>query len=81
MSKTIQLPVETFLDLVRVHLLDQDDPDALERIRKALETKLDAMIARETYSQYKDAELSPEAREKARQKYLDLKGITTDFRW
>lgn len=81
MSKNIQIPTELFYDLVKVHLLDLDDKDTLQRIKTALEGKIDAMVARETYSTYKNANLSPQEREEARQKYLDLKGIHKDFRW
>ena len=81
MSKSVQIPLELFYDLVRVHLLDADDKDTLQRITKALEGKIDAMVAHDTYSKSKDMNLTAQEREEARQKYLDLKGIHKDFRW
>ena len=62
-------------------MVGQDDKDTLERIQKALEGKLDAMVAHDTYSKSKDSNLTAQEREEARQKYLDLKGIHKDFRW
>ena len=44
MSKNVQIPLELFYDLVRVHLLDADDKDTLQRIQTALEGKIDAMV-------------------------------------
>lgn len=79
--KTVQIPLETFFDLVRVHLLDQDDTDTLKRISEALEGKLDAMARREYYSTYKDTSLTPQERQEARQKYLDSVGMSESFRW
>ena len=38
------------------------------------------MVMREHYTNYKTAS-TEEEREKARQKYLDKKGIHSDFRW
>ena len=81
MSKNVQIPLELLYDLCRVHLVGQDDKDTLERIQKALEGKLDAMVAHDTYSKSKDSNLTAQEREEARQKYLDLKGIHKDFRW
>ena len=80
MSKNVQIPLELFYDLVRVHLLDADDKDTLQRIQKALEGKLDALVKHDLYTTSKTAE-SPQEREKARQAYLDKVGIHKDFRW
>ncbi len=79
--KTVQIPLETFYDLVRVHLLGSDDKDALKRISDALEGKLDAMVRREYYSAYKDKSLTDAERQEARQKYLDAVGMSDSFRW
>lgn len=38
------------------------------------------MVMRENYTAYKTAPIEQE-REEARKKYLDEKGIPTDFRW
>ena len=50
-----------------------------EDIRKALETKLDKIIARELFTKYKRSP-SGEEREAARKAYLDHKGILKDWR-
>ncbi len=76
--KTVQIPYELFLDLIRYHLLEEDDP--AEDIQKALEKKLEAMIDRQLYSQYKTAP-TEEQREKARQEYLDRRGVPASYRW
>lgn len=79
-NKNVQIPLETFYDLVKAHLLGQDDKDTLERIQRALEGKLDAMVKHDLYTTSKTAE-SPQEREKARLEYLDKVGIHKDFRW
>ncbi len=76
--KNVQIPYELFLDLIRYHLLEEDDP--AEDIQKALEQKLEAMIDRQLYSQYKTAP-TEEQREKARQEYLDRRGVPESYRW
>lgn len=77
----IQIDEQLFCNLCRYfELHDRDgDPEAL-RIRDALRTKLDALAARELYTQSKTAS-TPEGREAARLRYLELRGIDTDFRW
>ena len=81
MSKTVQIDRELFFDLVRVLVLDEDSPDVLQRTREGLQSKIDAMMRREYYSQYKDADLSSTERVEARQKYLDAVGMHPSFRW
>lgn len=78
MSKNIQIPEELFFELVRFHLLDQAEPEP--QIKAGLMAKLDAMASREIYSKYLSAE-TPEEREKARQEYLNKRGISASFRW
>lgn len=80
MSKNVQIPVELLYDLFRAHLADQADEDTLERIRTALEAKLDAMVKHELYTAAKTAPTAAE-REAARQKYLDKIGMRDSFRW
>lgn len=80
MSRQVQIPEELFLELIRWHLVDLQDPDREERIRQGLTKKLDAMARRELYEKYHNAE-TPEAREAARREYLDRVGIHQDFRW
>ncbi len=76
--KNIQISQELFISMVRYFILEQ--PEFYNDIKNGLQNKLDAMAARELYSQYKTA-ASAEEREKARQSYLDSKGIPTSFRW
>ena len=45
-----------------------------------LEKKLDAMLNRQLYSQYKTAP-TEEQREQARQEYLDRRGVPQSYRW
>lgn len=81
-GRHVQIDEELFCDLVRYFWMDEEnpDPEARTRIAAALDAKLDRIINRELYSMYKTAP-TPEEREKARQEYLDRKGILTDFRW
>lgn len=51
--KSVQIPYELFVDLVLYHLNGEDHFD--EEIRQGLEQKLDAMLNRQLYSQYKTA--------------------------
>ena len=76
--KNVQIPYELFVDLVLYHLNGEDDLD--EDIRRGLEQKLDAMLNRQLYSQYKTAP-TEEQREQARQEYLDRRGVPQSYRW
>ncbi len=76
--KNVQIPYELFVDLVLYHLNGERDTE--EEIRMGLEKKLDAMVDRQIYSEYKTAS-TEEQREKARQEYLDRRGVPKSFRW
>ena len=76
--KNVQIPYELFVDLVLYHLNGEDDFD--EEIRQGLEQKLDAILNRQLYSQYKTAP-TEEQREQARQEYLDRRGVPQSYRW
>lgn len=65
--KSVQIPYDLFVDLVLYHLNGEDDFD--EEIRQGLEQKLDAILNRQLYSQYKTAP-TEEEREQARQDLL-----------
>ena len=56
------------------------EDDFEEEIRQGLEKKLDAMLNRQLYSQYKTAP-TEEQREQARQEYLDRRGVPQSYRW
>ena len=74
--KKVQIPQELFMKLLRYHLLDDDT----EEVKNGLEQKMNAMVERELYTRSKTA-TTEEEREKARQEYLDRRGIPEDFRW
>lgn len=76
--KNVQIPYELFVDLALYHLNGEDYFD--EDIRRGLEQKLDAMLNRQLYSQYKTAP-TEEQREQARQEYLDRCGVPQSYRW
>lgn len=81
MSKTVQISEELFMDLCRVILGGVDDPETVSRTSRELNDKLDRIVARGLYSTMNDPSKSPQEREKARQDYLDARGIPTSFRW
>lgn len=64
--------------LVKYHLGDDDIWQ--DDIAEELNRKVEAVIARNTYTKYKTADTKDE-QEKARIEYLDLKGYHKDFRW
>ena len=76
--KQVQIPQELFVLLIRYHLMEVDSN--VDEIRIGLEKKLSAMVLRELYGKSKTA-LTEEEREKARQEYLDRRGIPDSFRW
>lgn len=76
--KNIQISEELFFSLVKYHLVDIEDE--LPGIQKGLMNKMEAMIMRELYSKYKTAP-TEEEKEKARQEYLDKRGVPESFRW
>ena len=76
--KSVQIPYDLFIDLAMYHLRGEDDFE--EEIRQGLEQKLDAMLNRQLYSQYKTAP-NEEEREQARQEYLDRRRVPQSYRW
>lgn len=80
MKKQISIPEELFLSLTKLVLLEVSDPELLVHCQQGIREKFDAMARHDLYTQYKTA-ASPEEREKARQAYLDSKGIPAAFRW
>ncbi len=76
--KSVQISYELFAMLVKYHLWNDDT--WVEEIVTELERKLEAVINRNLYTQYKTAP-TKEQREKARIEYLDNKGIQKDWRW
>ena len=76
--KNIQISYDLFMKLLKYHCFEiyecEDD------IKLELENKLNSVLKRKYYTDYKTAD-SEEEREKARQKYLDEIGMHKDFRW
>lgn len=82
--KNVQITEELFFQLCRYHLLDLDEldaQDAAQAIEQGLRAKLEAMQRRAAYTAYKDKSQTPEAREAARQAYLDMVGMLPGYRW
>ena len=77
-NRNVQIPYELFFQLLQYFLMENYENE--EIIRQGLERKLDTMVNRELYSKYKTAP-TEEEREKARQEYLDRRGIPENFRW
>ena len=76
----VQIDERLFVDLLKYHLLDLADEETAARIRKGLQDKMDAIMRRRYYTDSKTAP-TPEQRERARQAYLDERGVPEDFRW
>lgn len=76
--KNIQISEQLFFALIKYHLVDMESE--LLEIKKGLMDKMDAMVMRELYSKYKTAP-TEEEKEKARQEYLDKRGVPDSFRW
>lgn len=76
--KQIQIPEDLFIALMKYHLLDMEDVQP--EIKKGLMDKMDSITMRLLFSQYKTAPTEDEKR-KARQEYLDRRGVPESFRW
>lgn len=77
MSKNIQIPQDLFILLLRHFLLDDDL--YVDDIKSALQSKLDSIVRHNQFTAYKSA-TDPTEREKLRQEYLDMVGISKSFR-
>lgn len=76
--KQIQIPEELFILLMKYHLLDMEEVQP--EIKKGLMDKMDSITMRLLYSKYKTAP-TEEEKQKARQEYLDKRGVPESFRW
>lgn len=76
--KQIQIPEELFILLMKYHLLDMEEVQP--EIKKGLMEKMDSITMRLLYSKYKTAP-TEEEKQKARQEYLDKRGVPESFRW
>ena len=84
--KKIQITQDLFVKILKYFYseefeLDDDELCELYRdIKKDIDQKLDAISKRNYYTEYKTAD-TDEAKEQARQKYLDAVGMHKDFRY
>lgn len=80
----IQIPENLFYDIIRYYLIASKGeaiPEELDkRVFDGLSDKVQKIADRELYTIYKTAP-TEEEKEKARQEYLDRKGIPESFRW
>ena len=80
----IQIPESLFYDILRYYLIaskGEEVPEELDkRVFNGLSDKVQKIADRELYTIYKTA-TTEEEKEKARQEYLDRKGIPESFRW
>jgi len=80
----IQIPESLFYDILRYYLIaskGEEVPEELDkRVFNGLSDKVQKITDRELYTLYKTAP-TEEEKEKARQEYLDRKGIPESFRW
>lgn len=79
-EKQIQIPEKLFVDMAKYFLLEQEDTELREIIKKGLTDKLEANIRHSLYTTSKTAPTAEE-REKARKEYLDRIGVPESFRW
>ena len=81
---SIQIPESLFYDILKYYLITSEGKEIPEELGKrvfdGLSDKVQKITDRELYTTYKTAP-TEEEREKARQKYLDSKGISESFRW
>lgn len=78
LGKSVQIDAQLFIDIYNYF---EHAPDSYEadEIRRKLQEKVDKLVDREIFTQYKRAS-TPQERETYRQQYLDRKGILRDFR-
>lgn len=76
--KNIQIPYDLFVALVQYHLIENDE--CINEIRQGLEKKLDSLVLHDLYEKSRTA-MTEEEREKARQEYLDRRGVRDSFGW
>jgi complexin-2 len=84
--KKVQITQELFVKMLKYFYSDELEFDDCELnelyydIKNGIDQKLDAISKRSYYTKYKTAD-SDEAKEQARQKYLDAVGMHKDFRY
>ena len=84
--KKIQITQELFVKMLKYFYGEEfelDDDELCElysEIKSGIDKKLDAISRRDYYTEYKTADTA-EAKEQARQKYLDAVGMHSEFRY
>ena len=84
--KKIQITQELFVKMLKYfysgefELGDDELCELYHEIKGGIDKKLDAISRRGYYTEYKTAD-TVEAKEQARQKYLDAVGMHRDFRY
>lgn len=82
--KQIQIDEQLFYDIARYIIATDEGETPPQELRNnvidGITNKLQKITDRELYTTYKTAS-TEEEREKARQKYLESKGIPDSFRW
>ena len=82
----IQITQDLFVKILKYfyseefELIDDELFELYRDIKKGIEQKLDAISKRSYYTEYKTAD-TDDAKEQARQKYLDAVGMHKDFRY
>ena len=84
MKNNVQIPESLFFDLCEYFLWggrfdDETKPVLIHDISIELRVKIEKLINQKLFTEYKTAN-TPEEREKARQKYLDERGIFLNYR-
>ena len=77
-SNKAVIRIDVYSEEKRDYLVEDDT--CLDEIRQGLEKKLDSLVQHELYGKFKTAP-TQEEREKARQEYLDRRGVLDSFRW
>ena len=80
MNKQVQIPEDLFNNLLALVFCEPNE-EIQEKCEKGLLEKLERMALHELYTKTKNKTLSEAEREKARQEYLNKKGIHKDFRY
>ena len=77
-EKQIQISQKLFIELIQYFIGGKEDN--FDTITEELNSKLDRVVEHDLYTTYKTA-LTDEEKERARQEYLDKKGIPQNLRW
>lgn len=80
MDKSKKIRIEVSYEEFAKMIFELYEPN-MPTVQKVLERKVNSMYLHDLYSKSMDKTLSEKEREKARQQYLDSKGIPDAFRW